>query len=116
MSQMLSAKLRRVGPEEGHTTGSIAHWCPGCGHSHSIAIEGPNYSGAKWTWDGNVDSPTFSPSVNIRWGRQADPKCDVEGGVCHYFIKAGKIEFLGDCTHALSGQTVDLPDLPIRKE
>lgn len=31
---------------------------------------------------------------------------------CHTFIRAGKIEFLGDCTHALAGQTVALPDWP----
>lgn len=30
--------------------------------------------------------------------------------VCHSFIKDGKIQFLGDCTHALANQTVDLPD------
>lgn len=32
--------------------------------------------------------------------------------VCHSFVRAGKIEFLGDCTHALKGQTVPLPDWP----
>ena len=32
--------------------------------------------------------------------------------VCHTFIRAGQIEFLGDCTHALKGQTIPLPPLP----
>jgi len=32
--------------------------------------------------------------------------------ICHSFIRDGKIQFLGDCTHALAGQTVDLPELP----
>jgi hypothetical protein len=27
-------------------------------------------------------------------------------------VRAGQIEFLGDCTHALKGQTVALPDWP----
>ena len=27
------------------------------------------------------------------------------------FVTDGKIQFLGDCTHALAGQTVDLPDM-----
>lgn len=31
--------------------------------------------------------------------------------VCHSFIRDGRIEFLSDCTHALAGQTVDLPDI-----
>lgn len=37
---------------------------------------------------------------------------DIASTICHYFIKAGRIEFCGDCTHALKGQTVDLPDFP----
>lgn len=32
--------------------------------------------------------------------------------VCHCFIVAGQWQFLGDCTHELAGQTVDLPLLP----
>jgi len=27
---------------------------------------------------------------------------------CHYFIKAGQIEFCGDSTYALAGQTVQI--------
>jgi hypothetical protein len=30
--------------------------------------------------------------------------------VCHSFVTDGKIQFLGDCTHALAGQTVELPE------
>ena len=37
---------------------------------------------------------------------------DIASTVCHHFIRDGKIQFLGDCTHALRGQTVDLPDIP----
>ena len=29
---------------------------------------------------------------------------------CHSFVRSGRIEFLSDSTHALAGQTVDLPD------
>jgi len=35
------------------------------------------------------------------------PGADV---VCHSFVTDGRIQFLGDCTHTLAGQTVDLPD------
>lgn len=31
---------------------------------------------------------------------------------CHSFVRAGMIEFLSDCTHALRGQTVSIPDWP----
>ena len=30
---------------------------------------------------------------------------------CHSFVTDGRIQFLSDCTHALAGQTVDLPDI-----
>jgi hypothetical protein len=36
----------------------------------------------------------------------------VQRTLCHYFIRAGKIEFCGDSPHNLAGQTVDLPDWP----
>ena len=31
--------------------------------------------------------------------------------VCHSFITDGRIQFLGDCTHELKGQTVELPEV-----
>ena len=75
------------------------HWCPGCKRAHSINTLIKNTFGAVWSFDGNMESPTFSPSINIV-------------GQCHYFIQAGKIQFCQDSKHALAGQTVDLPDLP----
>jgi len=78
---------------------SFLHWCPGCECMHLINIEKPNKQGAQWTFDGNLDAPTFSPSINYP-------------GYCHYFVRAGKIEFLGDCKHKLAGQTVPMPSIP----
>lgn len=71
-------------------------WCPGCDHIH-----GPNHT---WEYNGDPERPTFSPSVLVTGGSS--------GTVCHSFVRDGRIEFLGDCTHALAGQTVDLPDVP----
>lgn len=31
--------------------------------------------------------------------------------VCHSYVTNGRIQYLGDCTHELAGQTVDLPEL-----
>ena len=57
-----------------------------------------------WDWNGNLDKPTFRPSllnyIDTPNGRR-----------CHSWITDGCIEFLGDCTHALKGQTVDLPEI-----
>lgn len=79
------------------------HWCPGCEAVHQIAVEQPFRNGARWSWDGDAVAPTFSPSINVGAGTKLQ---------CHYFIRAGRIEFCGDSHHVLAGQTVPLPDMP----
>lgn len=108
----LSSKLRSVRWPDGVT--GIVHWCPACGEMHAFSISGKNSSGAQWSWDSNVDAPTCNPSMNIRTNTP-----DMKGynpcagsSVCHYFLKGGQIQYTGDCTHSLKGQTVPLPDLP----
>lgn len=61
-----------------------------------------------WEWDRNAECPTFSPSLLV-WYDNPD---GTRGMTCHTFIRAGHIEFLGDCTHALAGQTVPIPAWP----
>lgn len=80
--------------------GSIAFECPGCGSAHRV-IPG------RWTWNGSLELPTFSPSVLVTWtyGDSHEPRR------CHSFVRDGRIEFLGDCTHDLAGKTVDLPEI-----
>lgn len=94
MSWKLSSKLWDSG------LGFLMHWCPGCEGRHMIATKEPFPNGAKWTWDGNAEAPTFHPSINVQHGK------------CHYFIRAGQIQFCGDSQHRLAGQTVPLPHMP----
>lgn len=108
----LSAKLRNIGNE---TDKRIGFWCPGCKMAHQVRIAG---RGALWTWNGDVNAPTFAPSilVTIPWSRSMEPGDNPDewrDQICHSFVRAGMIEFLGDCTHELKGQTVPLPDWPI---
>lgn len=82
-------------------------WCPGCDHACCIPVVGEDASlpqGPVWEWDGNLTAPTFSPSVLQHQG-ETIPQC-------HSFIRQGRWEFLGDCTHALAGQTVAMVPLP----
>lgn len=81
-------------------------WCPGCDYQHRVTVVGEDGSqdSVVWEWDGNVETPTFSPSILVHAGERQP--------VCHSFIRAGRWEFLGDCTHALAGQTVDMVPLP----
>lgn len=115
----LSKKLRAC---EG---GRLSFYCLGCKTSHTVTI-GPN----AWGWNGDAERPTFSPSVLVRQGHFAydQPRdtcwCTYNAAqedkgekpspftcqICHSFVTDGRIQFLGDCTHHLAGQTVDLPD------
>lgn len=70
------------------------------------ALEGALNPEPLWTWDGNIERPTFDPSYLVMLDGNR------EGRLCHSYIRNGCWEFLGDCYHALAGQTVDLPPLP----
>ena len=100
----LSAKLRSV------AGGRIAYWCQGCRSSHAIRVQGTEHP--LWTWDGNVDAPTFNPSVLVTYSGADTGADDAPPERCHTFIHAGMVQFLSDCTHAFAGQTVPLPDWP----
>ena len=80
-------------------------WCPGCEDLHCwwTAIEGEPCNRTTWEYDGNDESPTVSPSLLVSYG--------VDGKQCHSFVKSGQWQFLGDCTHALAGQTVPMVPL-----
>lgn len=89
--------------------GCLRFFCPGCDQSHVIRTEGPG----RWSWNGSLDRPTFAPSV-LTWidpDPQAQPGRYRDGFRCHSFVTDGRIRFLDDCTHALVGQTVDLPEI-----
>ena len=78
-------------------TSGVTHfvWCPACDSAH-----GPT---SAWEYDGNAYSPTFSPSIRVTTH---------DGQVCHSFLRAGVWQFLGDCTHALAGQSVPVVPVP----
>lgn len=81
----------------------VWHYCPACKSLHGYAVDKPFENGAQWKWNGDVEKPTFTPSMNINAGTKY---------TCHYFLTDGKIQYLSDCGHALAGQTIDLPKIP----
>jgi hypothetical protein len=118
--------------EELHRTDGIRSMmfeCPGCEMSHMVNVAGTGKP--VWGWNGSMDRPTFTPSVLVSWdcmsevgrarskvfrdqyGRYPDHTENPydEHHVCHSFVTDGRIQFLGDCTHKLAGQTVDLPEI-----
>lgn len=85
--------------------GRFFHWCPACEDLHPLP-----YS---WTFDGNMEKPTFSPSFKQTFTHWPN-KDDVRNGqerVCHYFITEGFIQFCCDSWHGRS-DIVQMPDLP----
>lgn len=103
-----SKLIERIFPAETPPR-TVAHWCPACKRLHDFAVDGPFSNGARWSWDGDREVPTFGPSMVIRTGPM--PRTGVVE-VCHYFLRAGRIQYLADSTHGMSGTTVDLPDIP----
>lgn len=89
--------------------GGLLFRCPGCNEGHMIRHgEGP---GPRWTWNGDAEKPTFTPSVLVTYNGSDAGIDGAPPAVCHSFVTDGRIQFLSDCTHALAGQTVDLPDV-----
>ncbi len=100
---MISSVLREGTDSHGHKR--LAFWCPGCNDVHSLRIRpAPSPS---WDWNGNAERPTFQPSVLVTYN---DLSGEEKDEVCHSFVTDGRIQFLGDCTHKLAGQTVYLPE------
>lgn len=69
-----------------------------------VQTKGRREGTGNWTWNGSTEAPDLKPSVLSRMGRDG-------GVVCHSWINDGKVQFLGDCTHDLAGQTLDLLDI-----
>lgn len=90
----------------------VSFFCPGCGGYHEITHGVDDRP--RWTWNGDLKKPTFTPSVLVNY--PANPNASEEfkewrkERICHSFVTDGKIQFLSDCTHQLAGQTVDLPE------
>ena len=93
----MGVKLHEAVQPDGTHHSWLFH-CPACGTIHGCD--------KRWSFNGNVESPTFDgsvlvhPSLYLRIGRP----------LCHSFVRGGRIQYLGDCTHAMANQTVDLPD------
>ena len=108
--------------------GGLSFHCPGCDQRHSVWVGAG--SGPRWSWNGDAAKPTFSPSILVTGGHYCNgfvpgdncwcaynaeelaagrPPSGFKCERCHSFVVDGRIQFLADSTHHLSGQTDDLP-------
>lgn len=81
--------------------------CPGCNSHHHV--QHGSEIGPNWGWNGSLEKPTFTPSVLVTYEGSDAGTNGAPPAVCHSFVTDGRIQFLGDCTHAMAGQTLDLP-------
>lgn len=110
--------LRASIPPE-HLGESYWFWCPGCETHHSFRTRRAKEETRKnrdtgkqekvpvWTFNGNLDKPSFTPSLLIHGYRN---KKGQETGRCHLFLTDGIIKYQGDCSHKLAGKEFPLPN------
>ena len=102
-------RCKPLDDQSGNLSGYIV-FCPGCecGHLfHTVPWKGnaAGTPGPVWTFNGNTERPTFSPSMLVN---KSTPERR-----CHSYVRDGQIQFLNDCYHALKGTTVELPDIGV---
>lgn len=115
--------------EDKEHEGLMLIMCEGCGVRHMIATKHPEIWTHNWGFNGDLEAPSFTPSVKIRWpewiGGEAfeefttfetacrttkDPsKWKIH--CCHFVITRGVIAFQGDCTHELMNHNRQLPNI-----
>lgn len=109
---LISSILRKT---EG---GYLTWWCPGCDDAHMVSTE--SAQGPSWSWNGDAEKPTFAPSVLVTYRAVPDAEEEFKEWRterrCHSFVVDGKMQMLGDSTHALAGQTVPIPPWPYPDE
>ena len=87
MSDTAKLKVRKLNED----TTLYVFWCPGCQETHTFDV-GPG----KWSFDGDMESPSFVPS--LKYDR------------CHLVVRKGVIEFFGDCRHRYRNRDVALQE------
>jgi len=85
---------------------NIQYKCPGCKQNHHVPIDGSR----GWKWNGSLEKPTITPSVNCLPYDNPETKQRLVLH-CHHFITDGKISFCQDCDHELKGQVIELENI-----
>jgi hypothetical protein len=79
-----------------------AAWCPACKQLHTWRTGTWAPGVPTWKFDGNLEKPTFSPSLRYLTGTK-----------CHLTLTNGIIEYHTDCPHSMAGLKIPLIDIPV---
>ena len=105
-------KIKMIKLYHGDHVIGYGYFCPACKYRHWTRIlDSDNEGYTIWDFNGDIDNPTFSPSVKhtTEYGEPHRPD-----KICHYYIINSEIRYETDCTHELAGQTI--PMIPIEEE
>lgn len=82
-----------------------------CGRTHVIHTDKRNHSNAMWQFNGNIQEPTFHPSINYHEERYRDENesIHIPDFRCHFNITTGMIIYHSDSTHEHAGKIYPLP-------
>lgn len=92
-------KAEVINNQDGQPDGWII-FCLACNDYHVLDY--------RWTFNGNFESPSFTPSLRIT------PPQESSRPSCHSWIESGTIKYYEDSTHGMAGQTTELPEIPNR--
>ena len=88
-------------------------FCPGCKEAHHywITYTHPGSKNHVWGFNGDLEAPTFSPSLLRKSGPTDNPQ------ICHLTLTSGLFHFYDDSTHELSGkQDIPMEEYPMSPE
>lgn len=104
-------KLRLLRP------GLYEFWCPGCEDHHHIRTEEAPTWGRDlttkepyqvcWRFNGDMDKPTFSPSMKLT--TQVGQGRAIH--VCHVAIHGGMLEYFAATSHGLAKKFIPMTEL-----
>ncbi|MCY4495846.1 MAG: DUF6527 family protein [Rhodospirillaceae bacterium] len=89
--------------------GAYFVYCPACKRAHRLITYNEADPKHQWTFDGNLEAPTFDPSLKVESGPGRPGE---RNEICHSYIIAGVWQFAGDSTHEMAGQHVPMVDFP----
>lgn len=84
---------------------AVQFYCPGCNLTHTVTIT-PEDGVKHWSFNGNLECPTLSPSLGVRWRDVNKDTYD-----CHVVVTDGVLNYCTDSEHELAGQKVAM--LPV---
>lgn len=94
-------KARPLDPE---LDDMLKFYCPACQEAHWVSVGPKSFWNIRWQFNGDCERPTINPSLLVTH------KMPDGENRCHSFVRDGKIQYLSDCTHAMAGKTVEIPD------